>query len=108
MSPETFSPPLQNDATVLHMAAANDLCPVVALLLATPGVDPVQRTRVSYWRSGAIGLSGYSYFHAHVCQMGDTPLDYARMYGGFTTAALLQADPRVAAALEAAEAARRV
>ena len=39
-------PPLQYGWTPLHLAAWNGHFPVVALLLATPGVSPLAKTRV--------------------------------------------------------------
>ena len=39
-------PQLQYGNTPLHAAAMNGSAPVVALLLATPGVDPLAKTRV--------------------------------------------------------------
>ena len=39
-------PLLQSDMTPLHAAAANGHAPVVALLLATPGVDPLHKNKV--------------------------------------------------------------
>ena len=74
---------LQDGFTPLHAAAAKGHASVVTLLLATPGVDPL-----------AACLSD-----------GETPLDWALESDYITaerTAALLHADPRVAAALAAA------
>ena len=39
--PARSSPPLQSGSTPLHAAAASGSAPVVALLLATPGADPL-------------------------------------------------------------------
>ena len=45
--PPARPPPLQGDDTPLHMACGNDHAPVIALLLATPGVDPLAKDVVS-------------------------------------------------------------
>ena len=70
----------EDGTTALHAAAHKGCAPVVALLLAIPGVDPL-----------AVRYSG------------ETPLDMA--YGAEKAAAatLLRADPRMAAALAAAD-----
>ena len=76
--------------------------PVVALLLATPGVDPLARNIVS----GAEAAQGRACLPAPrpspLLQEGSSPLDYAQILGHASSAALLRADPRVAAALAAA------
>ena len=92
------SPPLQGGWTPLHWAATYGHAPVVALLLATPGVDPLART------TRASKLSGVCPPVAPRGRMKDdweTPLDCALRNRETDTAALLQADPRVAAALAA-------
>ena len=43
LPPAPSSPPLQRGQTPLHRAAINGHAPVVALLLATPGVDSLAR-----------------------------------------------------------------
>ena len=83
----------------MHAAAVNGSVPIVALLLAIPGVNPLAQDRVR----GAQNCSG-----ARAClptprpspllQWGDTPLDDARSYDNDAAAALLLADPRVTAA----------
>ena len=52
LPPPPPSPPLQGGDTPLHWAAYYGHAPVVALLLATPGVDPLAKTRVrdAQWR----------------------------------------------------------
>ena len=45
-STRPFSPPLKAGFTPLHTAAVKGSAPVVALLLATPGVDPMAKSRV--------------------------------------------------------------
>ena len=99
--PSPFLPhpsPLQAGVTPLHVAAECDHAPVVALLLATPGVDPL----ALYVRGTQRRLCGLLFFQCPslLPQFGRTPLDLAQSKGA--AAALLRADPRVAAALAAA------
>ena len=50
-----LSPPLKLGMTPLHVAAAYGHTPVVALLLATQGVDPLTKDRVSGAQRSAQG-----------------------------------------------------
>ena len=70
--------------------------PVVALLLATLGVDPLAKTAVrgvQRWLRCCLRAPRPS----PLLQEGKTPLDWAQRNG--SAAALLRADPRVGAAL---------
>ena len=96
-------PPLQYGWTALHMAAMRDRAPVVALLLATPGVDPLAKSKgVRDTQRRLRGLPVPRPSPLLQPADGETPLDWARRYGKPAAAALLRVDPRVAAALAAA------
>ena len=108
-SPELSAPPEAPCAPLSPptLAAAGWLdssTAVVALLLATPGVDPLsKRIPVSGLQKrlrGSTRLPGPRPFP--LLQGGKTPLGYAQSRGMDAAAALLRADPRVAAALAAA------
>lgn len=91
--------PLQSGETPLHAAAKNGNAPVVKLLLATPGVDPLARSvRALKCDSGARLPLASPLF---LLQGGETPLEYAATHGNdFSKAAeLLEEDTRVAADL---------
>ena len=98
--PLTFPPapsllPLQFGKTPLHTAVEYGHAPVVVLLLATPGVDPFASCVRA--RSGGSGACLFVIHRFHLLQGGKTPLDLALSAGGVAIAALLRADPRVAA-----------
>lgn len=96
---------LQSGATPLHGAAMQGHVPVIALLLATPDVDPLSLC-VRVAEAGAnrdIGLPACppSHLPAYPTQRGETPLEWAEAFGRDAAAVALQADPRVAATLAA-------
>ena len=100
-----FGPPITHPAylplpqvgvTPLHTAAYNGHILIVALLLATPGVDPNARDRmVMSWPTLLIHQSVDPL--PPLLQGGATPLSYAQHHGRIDAAALLRADPRVSA-----------
>lgn len=53
--PVHLTPPLQSGVTPLHVASINGISSVVALLLATPGVDPLAVNDVRARRGGSGG-----------------------------------------------------
>ena len=94
-------PPLQDAWTPLHVAAACGRKHIIALLLATPEVDPTLRTRVSAQRRLRASQpvprpplplrpTGTLWQHGH------TPLELALNNEKAAAVALLRADPRVA------------
>ena len=99
--PPTPPLPLQSGATPLHAAVASFRTPVVALLLTTPGVDPLAKSRVRgaqrHLRACLPAANPSS-----LLKNRKTPLDVAQSKGKADAAALLRADPRVTAALAAA------
>ena len=97
--PPACPPPLQYGCTPLRAAAIGGSAPVVALLLATPGVDPLAKDEVRGAQRWLVARLPHS---SLLLQAGHTPLDWAQSGGQAATAALLRADPRVAAALAAA------
>ena len=97
---------MQWNETPLHIAAGMGHAPMVALLLATPGVDPLAidslvrgTQRAFHW-----GFCPSAHALPSVLQSGVTPLEKARRRKHAAAAAVLEADPRVAAALAAAAA----
>ena len=101
--PATSPPPLQDGVTPLHAAAINGRAQVVALLLATPGVDPTLKDKVRDSQRRLCGPPAYlpAPRPSPLVQRGLTPLVMARGQGRDAAVALLEADPRVAAALAA-------
>ena len=96
--PPLSPPPLQYGDTPLHAAAKTGHAPIVALLLAAPGVNPLVKeslVRGTLRRHRKLCLPAPR--HSLLLQDG-TPLDVAQKYGNDAAAALLLADPRVAAA----------
>ena len=86
--------PLQEGWLPLHAAAARGRVSVIALLLATPGVDPLAVwVRITQELIRARLPAPCPFL---LMQSGMTPLDIAKIYGETAAAALLQADPRVA------------
>lgn len=84
------------------MAVDGDRFDVVALLLATQGVDPTLTNEVSPRHACP---SPYRPSRpSALLQHRMTPLDYALEYGHAAAAALLRTDPRVAASRAAKEA----
>ena len=94
---------MQAGYTPLHVAAGYGHAHVVALLLATPVANPLAKTGV---RGAQRRLSSPPNFttplSSPLVQDGMTPLEVAQTSGKVAAAALLGADPRVAAALAAA------
>ena len=85
--------------TPLHGAASNGHAPIVALLLATPGVDPLAFcVRFAHTHASAAPAQTRPF---PMSQYVETPLDVAQQRGHEAAARLLMKDPRVAAALEA-------
>ena len=90
----------QNGATPLHFASSYGHAPVVALLLATPGVDPLT---LCVSDVALLGTLSTLQSILSVCpQAGMSPLSLAqktrRSSQRAAVIALLEADPRVAAA----------
>ena len=98
LPPAPSTPPLQSGWTPLHVAAWYGHAPVVALLLATPGVDPLAKDILV--RGAQRRLRGRlpAPRPSPLLQTGWTPLEWAQGYGRDAAAAVLRADPRVAAA----------
>ena len=67
--PTCLSSPLQGGVTPLHAAAFNDHTPVVALLLATPGVNPLAVNEVIENRCMLIGPPAHVPMLPHCCSM---------------------------------------
>jgi len=110
-------PPIQDGVTPLHVAACNGHAAVATLLLATPGVDPLAADIVrGAWAEVAPQARMPPLPPPHpfalplllllTLQKGATSWVVARRYGHRAVAALLKADPRVAAALAAAKVSR--
>ena len=89
--------------TPLHAAAYRGYTSAVALLLATPGVDPLAKTAVRGAQRWLRGLPAVlsAPRPSPLLQEDETPLDWAKSAeeDAAAAAALLRADPRVAAAL---------
>lgn len=94
---------LQSGWAPLHAAAAIGHAPVVALLLATPGVDPLLKTGMVRGACSGGRLTTLSptptLATLYTLQQGRTALDMARRWKHGDAVALLEADSRVAAAL---------
>ena len=95
---------MQNGETPLHLAALLGHTPIVALLLATPGVNPlaVDKGRRGCGAGPGAPRACFMPVSSFSASGGSTPLDNAENEGHATTAAMMRADPRVAAALAAA------
>ena len=87
----------------MHAAGNMGHCPVVALLLATPGVDPLHKDKArGTCIMPACVLPCTCAFP--IVQRGMDALFWAQVNRKFAAAALIEADPRVAAELAAAAA----